>query len=320
MPNLDRMPSTPTRTRRLRPVALAVAALVTFPTACGDDDRAEAGSARATSTTAHAEHGSAGEPVGEPVDHLDVVAGEFTFDVNAERIRAGAVTISLRNEGALPHQVSLVRLPDGVDLDEFVADLQEDEAAALAGADLGAGVNPVERGGEAAVRADLEPGTYALLCFVPGPDGGNHVDQGMVHQIEVVEAGGADVAAPAGAEEDVVAEVVLDDFSITPPATGFTEPGTYRFVNRGEEAHEVVFVRLKDGRTLADAATYQLGGPGEAPFTFEAGPAGMAPGSEVYVDLDLRPGSWIALCMIPGEHTGQPHADMGMLLPFEVPA
>ena len=107
---------------------------------------------------------------------------------------------------------------------------------------------------------------------------------------------------------------------ITPPATGFTEPGTYRFVNRGEEAHEVVFVRLKDGRTLADAATYQLGGPGEAPFTFEAGPAGMAPGSEVYVDLDLRPGSWIALCMIPGEHTGQPNADMGMLLPFEVPA
>lgn len=315
MTDHDRIPST-TRSRRLRPaaLALALAALVTFPTACGDDDGAAARSVAATSTS-HDEH----ETTAEPADRLDVLAGEFTFDVNAERIRAGAVTISLRNEGALPHQVSLVRLPDGVGLDEFVADLHEDEAAALAGAVLGAGVNPVERGREGSVRADLEPGTYALLCFVPGPDGGNHVDQGMVHQIEVVETEGAE-AAPVPAEEDVVAEVVLDDFSITPPAGGFAQPGRYRFVNRGEEAHEVVFVRLKDGRTLADAATYQVGGPGEAPFTFEGGPAGMAPGSEVHVDLDLRPGSWIALCMIPGEHTGQPHVDMGMILPFEVPA
>lgn len=318
MTDHDPIPSTPTRSRRLRPVALAVAvaALVTFPTACGDDDGAAARSVEATTTTAHDEHPT----TVEPADRLDVVTGEFSFDVNAERIRAGSVTISLRNEGALPHQVSLVRLPDGVELEEFVADLREDEAATLAGAELGAGVNPVERGQEGTVRTDLDPGTYALLCFVPGPDGGNHVDQGMVHQIEVVQAEGPDGAAPDTAEEDVVAEVVLDDFSITPPAGGFAQPGTYRFVNRGEEAHEVAFVRLKDGRTLADAAAYQVGGPGEAPFTFEGGPAGMAPGSEVEMDLDLRPGSWIALCMIPGEHTGQPHVQMGMILPFEVPA
>jgi hypothetical protein len=142
----------------------------------------------------------------------------------------------------------------------------------------------------------------------------------MVDELEVVDAGAgapADDAPPT----EVVADVVMSDFTITPPANGFAEPGTYRFVNEGAEPHEVLFLRLEDGMTLADVAAYQAGGAqGEPPFTFEGGPAPVEPGGEVYADLDFRPGSWIALCAIRGAHTDMPHVDMGMLLPFEIPA
>ena len=35
---------------------------------------------------------------------------------------------------------------------------------------------------------NLEPGTYTLVCFFPGPDGAPHAANGMIAQFEVVAA------------------------------------------------------------------------------------------------------------------------------------
>jgi hypothetical protein len=42
------------------------------------------------------------------------------------------------------------------------------------------GPNPREIGDTSSSTVALEPGNYALLCFVPGPDGIPHVAKGMV--------------------------------------------------------------------------------------------------------------------------------------------
>ncbi|MBA3260206.1 MAG: hypothetical protein H0T68_12175 [Gemmatimonadales bacterium] len=45
---------------------------------------------------------------------------------------------------------------------------------------------PLERGGVNWIEVDLEPGKYALICFLPdAKDGKPHFTHGMMQEIEV---------------------------------------------------------------------------------------------------------------------------------------
>ena len=59
--------------------------------------------------------------------------------------------------------------------------------------------------------------------------------------------------------------------------------------------------------------------PAERPFTFAGGVGTIAPGATAWADLDLAPGSYIALCVVQGA-AQTPHVDMGMVTLFTVPA
>jgi hypothetical protein len=62
-------------------------------------------------------------------------------------------------------------------------------------------------------------------------------------------------------------------------------------------------------------------GEGE-PAADEAGGVGiMSSGQSNYVDLELSPGEYVAICFMPdhlGEATGQPHFMLGMMQSFTV--
>ena len=308
------------RSSRARLLAVLGAAFLAVPAAaCGEDAETLASG---TEPAAEAEPVADAGAAAELTSDLEVVSRDFSFELSSEQVAAGMVDVSLRNEGAEAHQLSLARLHDGVTVDELTDELHADEVGAYDLVDFAGGVNPIGPGESGTVQTELEPGRYAVLCFVPSPhDGVSHVHKGMVAEIEVVAAD--DSAADVGEEErpDVVREAVLSDFAIAPPPGGFGEAGTYRFTNQGEEPHEAVFLRLDDGATMADLIAYQeAGGHGEPPFTFEGGPAAVEPGGTVYAEMDFGPGSWLAVCAIRGEHTEVPHLEMGMLLPFEVAA
>lgn len=303
-------PTSTTRRRRARRawIAASVVAAVLAVGCGGEDGETAAGESPAVDA------GTGGTGGDSPPSTLAVTADDFTYDVSADRIEAGLVTISLENEGSELHHVTLMRMPEDLTIDEFVAELHADEAAAFQLAEFAGGVNPVVPGASGSVQTELEEGDYALICFVPSPDGVGHAHKGMVREIEVVETTAVDEELP-----DVVGEITMADYTITLPPDGLQEPGTYRFENEGTEPHEVVLLRLLDGKTLADAAAYQAsGGQGEAPFTFEGGTATVAPGRVVYADVDVRPGTWMALCVVPSPHTDMPHSEMGMVLPFDV--
>lgn len=121
--------------RRTFALCLALAALILALAACGGGD-------------------DEGEPSGNGGGEgtaLELVAGpgsELKFDKTSLEAAAGEVTITMANDGDLPHNVAIKG--SGVD-----------EKGEI-----------VQNGGTSTVTATLEPGEYTFYCSVPGHEAG----------------------------------------------------------------------------------------------------------------------------------------------------
>jgi hypothetical protein len=122
-------------------------------------------------------------PVPNPVGDVVMTLHDYTFTVSQE-LTSGRRVIEVHNNGPQPHEVELVRLAPGKTAAEFLAWVHKPEGPPP-GLPLG-GVSPLARGRVGWFEADLEPGTYALVCFIPdAKDGKSHSQNGMVREIEV---------------------------------------------------------------------------------------------------------------------------------------
>jgi plastocyanin len=286
------------RARRAAFAASALAAFAVLAAACGSS-----GTETAKTTKASANETST----------IDVTTRDYGFDMDTTKaVRSGLVTVRLHNVGTEDHQVQLVRLHDSVKMEDLNAALHSgDEKKAFGLFDFAGGSNAVVTGGSQEALTTLRAGDYAMLCFVPSPDGTPHLAKGMVMPFKVVPGAGA-TSTPA-----VAGEVTLGEFRFGLPA-GFGK-GTYKVTNGGAQPHELTIVRLGQGKTPADAAAFfQSGGHGPPPFTSAGGVGVLAPGASEYGQLDLAPGDYLALCYVPDAGTGMPHAAMGMVAPFTV--
>jgi plastocyanin len=120
--------------RRTLAPCLALAALILALSACGGGDDEE----------------PSGNGGGEGAT-LELVAGpgsELKFDKTSLEAAAGEVTITMVNEGDLPHNVA-------------IKDSGVDEKGEI-----------VQNGGTSTVTATLEPGEYTFYCSVPGHEAG----------------------------------------------------------------------------------------------------------------------------------------------------
>ena len=131
-----------------------------------------------------------------PFDDAIAVEGrDYSFTGLPESMAAGRVAIMFTNEGTEAHEIALARRNDGVteSFAELLA-LPEDEAMAKV-TPMGGAFAPVN-GSSALLVADLEPGDYVALCFVPvgsmmtddGPvegDGPPHLAHGMQQEFTV---------------------------------------------------------------------------------------------------------------------------------------
>ena len=170
----------------------------------------------------------------------------------------------------------------------------------------------VEAGATQVATAELAPGHYVVLCFIPtaGEHGMAHLSMGMVDELEVVETG---TTAP---EPLPVATVELSDFAIAIPER-FTG-GVVEVVNEGSVNHELILMRFHDGKSLADLAAWSQGGmPADRPFDYVGGTGTIAPKTRAWATLTLDSGDYVALCVVRGP-TDQPHVDLGMITPFSV--
>ena len=119
----------------------------------------------------------------EPTADLTVSLADYKFDVQGA-MGAGKHTIKVENKGPQAHEVELVRLAPGKTLNDLNAWTQNPQGPPPANA-LG-GVPAIIPGMSEYFTADLTPGNYALLCFLPdAKDGKPHLEHGMVKQFKI---------------------------------------------------------------------------------------------------------------------------------------
>jgi hypothetical protein len=73
--------------------------------------------------------------------------------------------------------------------------------------------------------------------------------------------------------------------------------------------------KLADGKTVDDVKTFLTSPPaGPPPFTPAGGVSALVPGTEITVDVDLKPGSYALVCFLPDTAgSGKAHFELGML-------
>jgi hypothetical protein len=156
------------------------------------------------------------------------------------------------------------------------------------------------------------PGTYLLACFVPSADGVPHLAKGMLKPLQV--ASGVNVST----EPQVAASLTLTDFSIDMPTELPADRGTYEVTNRGPQPHEVGIIKLAPPTTLEDALAYYKHPVGRPLFRSIGGINGLDAGKSGFMTLDLEPGTYAAVCLIPDPASGISHVHLGMIKQFSV--
>lgn len=299
----------------------AAALLVLVMAACGDDSddssAATAGGDAAT-TAAPATTAAAPETTAAPEAEatvVDVEMADFSYTAPTE-VPAGLVTVDATNSGAEEHQATILRLNDGVTLQQALGTFAQDELEGFKLITLHGGPNGVAPGASQSTTQELAEGNYAYVCFIPSPsDGVPHAAKGMLMEFTVTAPEGEAAATP---EAD--AQVVLDDFSFTFPAD-FDGQGTFEVVNEADQPHEMTLYQLAEGATLADVQgffTSEAPPTGPPPISPAGGSAAQAPATSTFVPLELAPGNYVMVCFIPDAASGQPHVALGMISEFAV--
>lgn len=119
-----------------------------------------------------------------PAHDVVIKLVDYDFQIS-EPLTPGKRTILVENAGPQPHEVALLRLAPG----KTVADFAAWDAGGMKGpppAEPIGGVVALDKGARASFTADLSPGEYGLLCFVPDTkDGKPHLAHGMIKTIKV---------------------------------------------------------------------------------------------------------------------------------------
>jgi uncharacterized cupredoxin-like copper-binding protein len=249
---------------------------------------------------------------------LTIVAMDYAFQVPAS-VPAGLTTVRLVNRGRMLHHVQLNRLEQG----KTVSDMLREWKPGVANPSYltGAGGPTAALGGETLEgQVVLQPGRYAIICWVPAADGQLHLQKGMMGQFEVL-------PLPASASSGAPAALPRADVTITMMDYGYLVPAirpgrqSVRVENKGPQAHELVMVRLKRGRTAADAAAWaEHGQTGDAPGAMVGGVAALSAGHSGQFTVPFTPGEYALICFVPDQKDGKghPHTTYGMLRQFTV--
>jgi hypothetical protein len=160
-----------------------VAALTLGASACGSDEES-AGSAHSThdpAPTGEAEPTTTAAP--EPHEGpIDVTLVDYGFEGLPGLVAAGPHTVTVTNEGTETHELFLFANPDDLTLEEIHALGPEGAPQAVAIE----GLVYVGPGETKTFDADLPPGEYEAVCFIPAAsDSRPHFAHGMHAVIQV---------------------------------------------------------------------------------------------------------------------------------------
>jgi len=116
-----------------------------------------------------------------PVESMVLTMHDHGFQLTAP-IEAGPARWRVHNNGTEPHQVLIVRLPEGVT--EWQERTWFNGGRAPRGGVPVGGIVELEADGDAWIRVDLKAGQYILLCSMLEEEG-RHFELGMIYRFTV---------------------------------------------------------------------------------------------------------------------------------------
>lgn len=234
---------------------------------------------------------------------------DYAFDM-VESVRPGLTRVRLTNTGKEPHHVWMIRLEEGKTLKDLFDAVKPGEHLPSWAKHVG-GPNAMA-GSEAVALMDLEPGTYAVLCFIPSPDGKPHVMKGMAKELRVSGA----AALTRLPEIDVEARLTDYDFVFSQPIKA--GPQRIRFTNAAKQPHEAFIVKLVGEARAEDFLQWLSRMDGPPPAIPMGGITGIESGADIIIEQTFTPGRYALYCFVPDVQDGREHVHYGMMKEFVV--
>ena len=289
-------------TRNTLTATLAVAAAVVMFTACSKQETAQTDTARSAAPA---------QAAAPTPNMVTFTAKEFAFE-GPDTIPAGLTMFHFNANGQELHHLQLLKLEQG----KTYADLQ---AALKAGGPPPAwvvpygGVNPPVPGGTTVATQTMEPGNYAVVCFIESADKVPHMAKGMTKPLTVTPVANANMTEPTA---DVTMTLSDYTFTLSKPLAAGSQ--MIKVENGATQPHEVVLVQLDAGKTIEDVAKWATTMKGPPPGKPVGGIPAFMPGKNTYFEVNLTPGAYGLICFVPDAKDGKPHAAHGMTQQFKI--
>ena len=248
------------------------------------------------------------EPPAPPAPNVVTIrTTDYAFTM-PDTIPSGVTRLRLVNAGPALHHAALVRLTRGATMDTLQRFLSSPPGPPPAWLEWVGSPNAAAAADSVDVITDLTPGQYAAICFIPDSTGRPHFALGMMKSLTVVPATGPTAAEPTA---DLTVSLTDYDFTFsTPPAAGRR---MIRVNNDGQMPHEIILARLDSGATAQQLVTWIRSGMRGRPPAYPAGgTVAIQPGGHAFIDMDLAPGTYAVLCLLPAPD-GKEHVDHGMI-------
>ncbi len=248
-----------------------------------------------------------------------------------DTLPAGWTTFRFANNGNDIHYAHIVRLDSGRTVSELVdayAEAIRTSGPRPAWVTRFGGPGGAAPGGSSNVTQDLEPGSYVWICPVEDAGGTPHFSKGEFTTF-VVRAASPDVAGQTAAPV-ASAGIRLMDFAFALEAPLKAGQHTIRVENAGKQPHDLVMLKLAQGKTLEEVRLAlnpeRARRPDEASqpqpafeslVTGVGGIAAIAPGMKVFFAANLTQGEYVLACMATAPD-GRSHIEHGMIQQIRV--
>lgn len=243
-------------------------------------------------------------PIGDITAQDDIPSASIIATADGltvpENLSSGLVTMTFENQGEGPFIALVVRLNDGVTMDDFLAAIAEDPLGMLPLVHLKGGP-AVMPGQSTDMTLMLESGDYVVLNL------GAEIPQ--MASLSVTDGEGMAYEEPVA---DV--DVLMVDFGYGVPLTIPDGEHVWRIQNVGDQWHEMAIAPIDADTTIDDVRGLLAEGEES---TLEQLPILMPidSGEVTWLTVDLEPGHYALICNLPDimaseEHT---HHELGML-------
>lgn len=239
-------------------------------------------------------------------------AKEFSFE-GPDSIPAGLTMFHLMDAGQELHHVQLIKLEQGKTFADYQAALKDmGSGPPPAWAVPYGGVNPPAPGGTTTAMQVLEPGNYAVVCFVESADHVPHIAKGMLRSLTVTPSSNPTT------EPNADVTLTLSDYTFTLSKPLVAGKQMIKVENAATQPHEVVLVQLAPGKTIEDVGKWVFDMKGPPPGKPIGGIPAFVKGKNSFFEADLTPGEYGMICFVPDATDGKPHVQHGMTTQFKI--